>query len=380
MGYILQDKLEISLFFSGEEFKIDAYNVLSFLQIDLSIKQILPQLTMAITDASMVLSQKGLLKDGGRVSVVLKPMGSATSTTYNFRIFKFREVKTVTGARYQIDAIYDNIKYWLTTTNIGARGTSRELMEHVAYMCSFRSDMTDTADDQLWTPNNSTYGIWAKRIARHGYASDRSLMVHGVDIINNRPTLLYKDFNSIKSKPLNIAIGNVGAGEISCVDFRVNANSGAGNKNAGYNMSRQTQSAMGAKDVVANDKMEFTPDSRSPLFSLDVKEKAERGSVSYSGIDFGNTNPNSYERGRYINARSAALLSAKIDVMAIMPTNVRLLDRINVVARNETKDRAVDSSWSGVYTVTSVSYRIENTNYCEVVEGYRHGTNLPQGS
>jgi hypothetical protein len=175
-----------------------------------------------------------------------------------------------------------------------------------------------------------------------------------------------------------MAIGQQAEGEVSCVDFRINTNAGATNKNSGYHQVRHLQSATGPIDLTPFGSMTVTPTSRTPLLSMDAREKAQRGPMLYSGIDFGNVNPDAYEKGRYINARGAGLISAKIDLMSITATGVRLLNRINVVARNESANSEVDTAWSGIYTVTSISYRIDTTNYCEVIEGYRDGTNAPE--
>lgn len=377
MGFILQDKIEISLFFSGDEFPLNAYNTLSFLQIDISNRITLPQVSLALTDASMILSQSGYLQDSAPFSIVIKPVGASVSSTYNFRIFKFREVKTVSGTRYQIDGFWDSLSYWFTTTNAGIRGTSDYLLSNIASQCGMKYSGTSTSDSQLWMPQNRTYGTWARDIALHGYISDKSLMVHGVDIVDSQPLLMYRDFNAIDTTPITMSIGQQAPGEVSCVDFRVQANPGPTNKNSGYHQTRSAQSAFGA-DQTPLKNMPFTPNSRSPLYSMNARAAAKRGAILYSGINFGNVNPDSYEKGRYLNSRGAGLLSAKIDVMSINVTNVRLFDRINVVARNEAMDSEVDNVWSGVYTVTSISYRVDTTNYCEVVEGFRDGTNLPE--
>lgn len=377
MGYIIQDKIEVSLFFSGDEFPLNAYNTLSFLQIDISSRQALPQVSLALTDASMILSPNGYLQDCAPFSIVLKPTGSDISTTYNFRIFKFREVKTVSGARYQIDGFWDSLPYWFTTTNVGIRGTSDTVMSQIASAAGLRYSGTHTSDAQLWMPQNRTYAAWVRNLTLHGYVSDKSLMVSGVDIVDGQATLLYKDFNAIQTTPITMAIGQQAPGEVSVADFRTHANAGPMNKNSGYHQVRYFQSALG-RDQTPFANMEVTPTSRTPLFSMNAREKAKRGTFLYSGIGFGNTNPDAYEKGRYINSRGAGLLSAKIDLMSINSTNVRLFDRINVVARNESANAEVDNAWSGLYTVTAISYKIDTTNYCEVVEGYRDGTNVPE--
>lgn len=379
MGYILQDRIEISLFFSGDEFPLNAYNTLSFLQIDISNRLTLPQVALTVTDASMLLSQNGYLQDAAPFSIVLKPVGASVSTTFNFRIFKFREVKSVSGTRYQIDGFWDSIPYWFTTSNAGVRGTSDHVMSHIAQQCGMKYSGTGTSDSQLWMPQNRTYGFWARDVALHGYVSDKSLMVHGVDIIDSEPVLVYRDFNAIDTTPVTVSLGQQAPGEVSAVDFRVQANPGAMNKISGYHQVRVTQSALGPDQSVTKN-MAVTPNSRSPLYSMDARQKAKRGTMLYSGISFGNTNPDTYEKGRYLNSRGGGLLAAKIDVMTVNVTGIRLFERINVVARNESESSEVDNVWSGIYTVTSVSYRIDTTNYCEVIEGFRDGTNLPEGT
>lgn len=376
MGLQIQDRMEISLFFSGIEFPLAGLNTLNSLQIDMSIKVILPTIQLVITDELEMLTQTGVVQDATPISVVIKAFGQATATTYNFRLFKYKSFKATVGTMYIIDGYWDSQKYWLASTTTGIRGTSNDVLTQVAAACGLKYKGTSTGDSQLWMPQNRSYGNFVKKIVAHGYASGTSLMVAGVDLTG---TLLYQDFNVAPdaASVINVSLGQYVPGALPAVDYNPKNYSGFNNRMTGYNNVRVSQSMYGAEQTSIKD-LQFTSDSRSPFYSVATKNTAAQGSVLFSGIDAGNTH-SSYEQAFYQNQRYKNLLNAGIDVMTTIPTTLNLLDAFNFVDQNDDGTSA-NQSWSGVYRLTSKAIHIEGASYSELFEGYRHGTNLPVGS
>lgn len=371
MGYNLQDRMEISVYFSGTEFPLEGINVLNSMQIDMSVKVLLPTLHMVVTDEIELLSKTSLMQDGTPISIVVKAFGSSTSKTYTFRVFKFQSFKATVGTMYVIDGYWDSRQYWLKTTMTGLRGTSNHVLGMIAEECGLAYDGVQTSDEQLWIPQNRTYGLFAKHIVNRGYKSESSLMVAGVDLSG---TLIYRDFNEKPESPVNVVLGEYTGQGKTVVDYKPQNNSGFNNLLTGYNNIRISQSMVADNQTINS--LAMTSDSRSPFFSMENKDVAARGSVLYSGIDFGNTHQE-YERAFYQNQRYKNLLNAAIDLMAIMPTDLGLLEAFNFVDRYEDSGE-VNNSWAGVYRLTSKAIRVEGATYTEMFEGYRHGTNLAE--
>lgn len=372
MGYVLQDRIEVSLFFSGTEFPLVGINVLNSLQMDMSVKVMVPTINLVVTDEMEVIAQSSLVQDGTPISVVIKALGTTESKTYTFRVFKYKSFKATIGTMYEIDGYWDCQQYWLQTTSKGVRGTSNYVLQSIAQACGLKYEGTATSDSMLWLPQNRTYSQFAKKITERGYASDSSVMVLGLTLDN---VLRYKDFHEpAPDNIVDVILGEYAQGKRMVVDYNPKNNGGFNNMLTGYNNMRVSQSAKGEEVHTAYDSLAFTPDSKTPFYSKDVKATAQRGNVLYSAIDFGNTHP-MYERALYQNQRYRNLLNAGVDFMSVIPTNLDLFDSFNFIDR-QPDDQSLNTSWSGVYKLTSKAIRVEGASYIEMFEGYRHGTNV----
>lgn len=371
MGYVLQDRMEVSLFLSGVEFPLSGINVLNSLQVDMSVKVLLPTIHLVVTDEMELISKSSLVQDGTPLSVVMKPWGAGDAVTYNFRVFKYQSFRATIGTMYQIDGYLDFPKFWFQTSTEGIQGTSNQVLSEITRVCGMQYDGTNTNDSQIWFPQNRTYGIFAKKTVEHGYASDTSLMMFGVDFSG---TLMYRDFNQQPDTAIDIVLGQYTNDARVATDYIPKNDGGLNNMLSGYNNIRVAQSAVGSTIQTTVKDLQFFPDSKTPFFNDELKAQTERGFVLYSPIDFGNVHE-SYERAYYQNQRYKNLMNAGVDFMSIMPTGLNLFDSFNFVDR-EVEDHEVNNSWSGKYRVTSKAIRVEGATYSEYFEGYRHGTNV----
>jgi len=363
--------MEISVYLSGTEFPLQGINVLNSLQIDMSIKVLIPTMHLVLTDEIEMISKSTLVQDGTPISVVIKAMGNSDSQIYNFRVFKFQSFRATIGTMYQIDAYLDYQKYWLQTSSTGIQGTSNYVLGEVAAACGLKYDGITTNDSQLWLPQNRTYSMFVKKTVEYAYASDSSLIMSGLTLDG---TLMLRDMNSTPDPNtiVDVVLGQYVEGKRMVTDYVPKNNAGLNNLLTGYNHARVRQSAIAGaetyKDVV------FFPNSKSPFFSEEAKNVAQRGFVMYSPIDFGNVHE-SYERAYYQNQRYRNLMSAGVDFLSVWPTNLNLFDTFNFIDR-EVEDHEINNSWSGNYRLTSKAIRIEGAAYSEYFEGYRHGTNV----
>lgn len=373
MGYVLQNRMEVSLYFSGIEFPLVGINVLNSLQIDMSIKVLLPTINLVLTDELEVISKSSLVQDGTPLSVVIKAMGDPDSKTYTFRVFKYRSFRATMGTMYQIDGYLDYQKYWLQTSNTGILGTSNHVIGEVAAQCGLKYDGTNTNDSQLWLPQNRTYAVFVKKILENAYASDSSLIMSGVSFDG---TLMLRDFNAPPGNDVvQVVLGEYVEGARTVTDYTPKNNAGLNNMLTGYNNIRVAQSAVGNVHTIIKDLI-FFPDSKTPFFSESTKNVAQRGFVMYGPINFGNVHE-AFDQAYYQNQRYRNLLNAGVDFMSSMPTGLNLFDSFNFVDR-EVENHELNNSWSGMYKLTSMAIRVEGATYTEFFEGYRHGTNIKE--
>jgi hypothetical protein len=372
MGYSLQDRLQVSLFFSGKEFPLSGVNTLHVLQMDMSVRIGLPTLYIELTDQADILTKINLVHDNTPISVVLTPYGATQSSTYNFLSCAWQSFKATTGTVYKINGYLAYPKYWMGTANTGIQGTSDTVLQQIASTCGLTYSNASTSDPQLWLPQNRTYATYVKRTVERGYASTSSCMLSGVDFTGQ---LMYRDFNTWPNPITNVVIGELVSGSVTAMDYVPTNHSGFNNAVSGYNSVRVAQSAVNTLQTSSTN-LSFTPNSVSPLYSLDTKNTVQRGYVMYSPIDFGNTHPN-YEQAVYQNMRYKNLLNAGVEILAITPTNLNLFDVFNFVVRNP-EGQDLNQAWSGNYRVTSKFLRIEGITYTEMIEAFRHGTNTPQ--
>lgn len=367
MGYSLQNQLEVSLYINNVEYPLDSNNVLDFLHIGSSTKGKLPTIHFGLTDQLHALDQLEL-QDAIPLRVAIKGYGAQT-VSYSFR--KFNHTRVFNGACYvyQVDGYWDSPLFWAGTTLAGIRGTSNDVLSQIAAKCGLKFDGATTSDSQLWMPRNRTYGDFAKRVASRGYINDGSYMLACVDL---NGTLLYKDINNLPSAQFVVIANELADSAYTAIDYSAVASSGLNNQVTGYNYTRYGQSMAGDTTHTAYDSLQFTSDSRSPLFNTTMKQQASRGMMTYSPIDVGNVH-SSYERALYQNQRYAGLYNMDVEFLMTQPTTLDLLKTFtfSAVDENDRKDEAN----SGDYTVSARALLVQGTIYGEKIIGTRNGTN-----
>jgi hypothetical protein len=371
MSYIVNDRIEVSIFINDVEYPLDAINLLNWLHIATTVRHSLPVLGFQIDDVQHVIDRIGLL-DGAPIRVVVKPNGK-NSRTYVFRKFNSQRVFTGENWRWTIYGYWDAPLYWAGTSVKALEGTASNVLQEIASTCGLKYDGPTTNDSQIWVPRNRTYRAWAKDIVAHTWVSDTSCMIFGVDLDG---TMRLRNINDLPEPQVKIVAYTFAEDALTASDVSLNASSGLNNALSGYNSMRVSQSVTADETQIFLEDLSFTPDVKNPHYNQQLKTELERGAVRFGPIDCGNVHEN-YEKADYQNLRYRNLFSYGIDAMMIDVNDILLGDRVNLAIQTETTKQDVPNS--GVYTVSGHAIYVQGAQYQEKLGMCRHGTNeVPQ--
>lgn len=370
MGYVIQNDIEVSVFFSDVEYPLSEINVLNYLLMTENAISLVPTLTLSVFDQSQIFKNLDFLQDAAPIRVVIKAYNDE-ERTYRFRLFRYTIDKNPSGDQYTIHAYYDSVQYWLGRLSRSIHATSSNAIAQIARQCGLEFIGDETNDKQLWLPANRTNAAFVKYISKSGWSNPRSYMVCG---LNLQGQLLYKDLSRNRPIKARFHRGEFRRGLVPVTQHEPATNSGLNNITEGYRSRRYPQGAA-VRENRAIDELQFTPDSTRPL--LNQKVRSEITSAHRFGkICFGNNHPNR-EHAIYQNQRYASLYSYGDSLLTPMPTNVTLFDNINftsVVQANAEED----TGNSGRLIITAKAIYIAGASYYEKHVGVRHGTNQEQ--
>lgn len=364
MSYKVNDSIRIAILIEDAEVPLDGGNALHVLHMVAGTTLTLPTLFFNFTDLLRVVPSMKL-QDGALITVTV--FGATQQTRY-FRVSRWTRAPFGDGFSYSIEGYWNAPKYWLGTAEASVTGSSRSVIEKIASECGLTiwGKNTPTSDAMLWIPGNRTLGRFCREIARHGYASDTSHMVLGVDSLG---ALRYANVNANPKPTLSVGyLSNSRSGRFMVLsDFQpVNA-SGTNNRMAGYRHDRQVQTALGSIET-SETSIELQPDSRFPLVSEQVRETQARGSISFSSVDFGNVHPR-YERAKYQNSRYNMLNSVRGEFVFSFQTELEMIDNFLYVSPSELGNRDYD----GEFTITAKVVYITGSVYQEKVVAVKNG-------
>lgn len=371
MGMSIEGRLEVSIYFGDVEYFLDGLNVLNFLHIGVSRRFLVPTVSLSITDIGGQLTNTVMLFDGMPIRVVVRAYSQSEPQVYRFRLFRYSREMLASGPTFRIAGYFDNPKLWLSRTSEGRRGNSSSVMTDLAAELGLKPDIQQTNDSQLWLPQNKTYAEFLKHLSQRGWRSDTSLMSH---VIQADGTLTYRDLNDVPDRPsMFLHIGEGGENSLQVNDYKPINNSGFGNALTGYHSTTIRQDSSGNEAHAEIKELTFSPDSKVPMYNLDVRTQQGRGAQRFTPIGFGNTHDN-YETAYYQNMRYLNLMSYGVELMTTYPTQgFKVLDTFNFTADQEGGN--IDSGTSGNYICMSWAMVIERNVYSERLEGMRHGTN-----
>lgn len=364
MGYQVQDRVEISVFFDQKEFIFSSINLLNYLHISESRRFYLPALTISLMDRSQFFSRTNALKDGALITIVLKTVGSNSSKKMNFRIWSYESE----GAfNYKITGYLDHPIYWNTTSFKPIYGSSSSVLQEICSRCGLTYDGVATNDVQSWYPRNLTYAAFVRRVVTNAWVTDTSFM----DVcVSSRSVMLYRNLNDLSKEPIKLSAYSYVEGSYPVTGYELATSSGFNNVLTGYHNAYLNQSII-VNNSLYNE-LEFKSDSKNPLLNTDLRSQVTRGQWVYTPIDVGNTHE-SYQKAEYQNNRYANLLSFGLELLIPIDTTIEVFDRVSFAVQVE--DASVATQYAGIYTVAEKVTYVQGANYSEKLVVYRHGTN-----
>lgn len=365
MGYLVQGRLEVSVYFNDQEFIFDTVNLLNYLHISESRRFQLPALTMSLMDRAQYFSRTNALKDGSKITIVLKAVGSKNSKTMNFRIFSYE----AEGAfSYKITGYMDFPLYFNGTSFKPIYGSSSAVLQEIATRCGMEYDGVPTNDVQSWYPKNLTYAKFARSVVDHAWVVDSSFM----DVaVSSSGKMIYRDVNNLTAEPVKLIAYSYAENSYPVTSCEMSTSSGFNNLQTGYWNAYLDQSIV-VDNKLYND-LPFKPDSKDPLLNLELRGKLERGQWTYTPIDVGNTHY-AYQKAAYQNNRYANLLSFGVDFTIPLDTQLEIFDRVSYTVQND--DSSIATRYAGIYTVAEKIIYVQGANYAEKITAFRHGTNI----
>ena len=366
MSYIVQDRIEISVLFGNLNYPLNQFNSLNYLHLGSSVKVLVPTLKLSVVDQSGMLNN-GLLVDGLEITIVLKTIGSNdTSLQYKFTLTGIESTTVENGTNYTIYGMGGGLQFFANTALTGIRGTSNDVIKEIANRCGLLYEGTNTSDSQLWMPQNRTWAVFARNVAKAGYVNDRSFMRLACTLDGR---LRYLNLSNPGESVATLVQGHIQPNMIPVLFHEPKISNGPNNIMSGYGLHRYKQSIDSPE---LRDKVTYVPDSRTPMLNTQAKNQAGRGIITYSPLDFGNNNE-SYEAAIYQNRRLGSLYSVGCDFITTYATGLSVLDRINFASEQDSGE--VDNSVTGQYILTAHAILVQGTNYYEKLEGFRQGTN-----
>jgi hypothetical protein len=367
MAYVVEGKIEVSIYINNQEFPLESVNTLNFLKIAWTTRGLLPLCHFSIFDGLHTLDQVEL-QDGIPLRITLKPLQSPT-VTYNFRKFHHKKDFNGNGFTYEVDGYLDFPLYWAGTSIAGIQGTSSDALQQIASKCGMTFQGSSTTDPQLWMPRNKTFGEFANSIKKRGFASANSYMELGV---NPSGLMVYKDVTQLPAPTQTVILGEYQSGSYTAADYNPMAKSGLTNKMTGYQNTRYAQSMVGQNLSQANSQITFSPDVTAPLFNTTMQQQVSRGYQTFGGIDVGNTHPN-YETAIYQNMRIANLYSLDVEFLIQTPTTFNLLDTFTFAVDSDINKQ--DAAYAGTYIIGGRGLLVTGAQYAEKILGVRQGLN-----
>jgi hypothetical protein len=364
--YRIKDRVELQLFFNGEEFPFNEVNAFDFIHMSCSTKLGVPMIHLRVKDTAQWLAKKQSLVDGAIISVTLDVHN--VKNTYRFRLNTHKEQQGPTGPVYEIDGYFDAPEYWLKSVTEPHTGTSNSIISSMASKCRLKYDGTNTSDNQTWWAKNRKVFQFCLDITKHGYANDGSCMQLGLDLDG---ILRYRNVAQTRPVAASFVVGEYHPKTYVVTDFAPRNLAGMFNSMTGY-----------AEEVHAPSV--FSPDlnplidalakklTTKMMMNSDVKKTISRSRVIFKPIDCGNVHPQ-YDKAYYQNMRLSNLYSFGLDAVTPDYTTVRLFDYIDFSA-NEPSQRGI-RAYSGKYIVASRAIYVTGANYYEKFEFVRQGVN-----
>ena len=357
MSFRVKDELEIAIFINDVEYPLEAVNALQFFHASESTKYLVPTVHFSVMDSAKCMRQLNLA-DASRIKVHVKD--SENTQVMCFRSNTIQKPPSGGEDLYIIDGFFDNPRFKDGTSSAGINATSSGALQQIASLCGMKYVGDSTNDKQIWYQRNMTYSKFVNFIANNGFVSPSSHMVTGVDLTG---TLRYRDIRNNKDMK-RVTVGFQSSGALTAKEVQPTSAAGFSNPLSGYRSTLVGQSAYGGFKL---EDLSFRPRAKTLAMSEEARDLQQRGSFSFSHIDFGNNHPN-YEQAAYQNTRYDALRSVGVDLIFSEPTGLVITDPFQLTV---SKDNP--SEYDGEYVVQHRVVYVQGKNYVEKIVALKEG-------
>ena len=369
MPLALKDRLYFQLIVGGKEVKFEQ-NSLDYVHIAESVRLKVPALSIRIKDVTKFFTKNDLLVDGVPIQVTVGVKDK--KSVFYFRLFSHKESIENGVTVISMHAYLDVPRYWTESTASAINDTASNALQQLALVSGLTYSGVSTNDQQLWLPFNSKRADFAKQITLRAYMDESSCCQLAVTA---NKTLLLANVSNFAKQNIVQQFANAGKpgrldGVSTITDYKIINKSGFFNTQSGYKDSHVAQSLI-ADDVIHKD-LNVPRNSKKLMINDSVRKAVTQQRVSYAPIDVGNTNAN-YERAKYQNMRLSNLFSYGLEFVTGDPVTANIFD---VITCDLAKPGVVGiGPISGKYMVTSKVLYIQNFNFYQKIEVFRHGLN-----
>jgi len=338
-------------------------------------KFLLPNVSMVLSDPTNFLGQSNNpLLDGLQIQMTLGT-SSSDANVYKFRLFNPRRAVAEAGLDYKLTGYWDAPLYYFASDTMGYNTTSSSVINTIAGICGLQTNISGTTDTQGWYQANMRYGAFCRELAVHGYISNSSLMVIGVDLTG---TLNYLDFNGINfGNAPTLASSPQKGTTIFISQHKVLDNFGLQNAIRGYKLQTVEQKLDGPNNHYTDIQLKVI--SSTQQLNSSIQGIISRARVEYSALGTG-TDHALYYQAYHQNLRGYALNASGL--LVLCPSYVTGLDlfspvNVNLTANYGKQNAATDPevAYNGAYVVIAKQIIVIAGNYAEKLWLARSGIN-----
>jgi hypothetical protein len=361
----IQDRLMFQLQVNGKEVNLQQ-NTLDFLHIVESVRIHLPMVTLQIKDVTKFFSQNDFLVDATTMKITLGVENK--KFVFNMRLFSHKEL-TMDGVQtYRLHGYLDVPLFWTSSRVAIIKDTASGALRTICNETGLTFQGPNTNDQQLWIPYNRKYTVFSDYIAQHSYLDQGSCMQMAISTDKVMRLVNVTDFEKFRTK--QVFSNAPQQGQSLAADWRLLNSSGFLNNVSGYKDTNVSQAVFRDDSVIKDARV--NKNTTKLMMNEDVRSKVGRNRVTHAPIDVGNVNEN-YERAAYQNARLGNLFSTGLEILTPAVVNAELMDVINCQISRPGVDGV--TSLSGRYMVTSKVFYLQNNNFYQKLEVFRHGLN-----
>lgn len=376
MSLVTRNGLSLTITIGGQSVPEIRFFEVSYLHMGCSTRLGIPTLHMKVNDTSDFLLTNNLLYDGSPIDITIG-IPEIGINSYSFLLSSFTPSPD-SMQHLEIEGYLAFPSYWNLTSIEPISGTSYTALGSIANKTGLKYLGTPTSDTQIWYPNNRYLHTFARDIADHGYSDSYSCLLLGIDL---EGYMIYKNISASNSSITNISLGLAKPGFLLATKGSFTYKTGSLNHISGYSSSILLQDSVNPtyNKVRKSVSLKGSHSSRTLQLNSDIKSttSSSSGRTILTPINSGNVHPY-YEEAKYQNSRIAALHTIKAELILPMPSNIKILDSVNLLVASDVRPQYKD--YSGSYIVSSRVIFTEGNSYFEKLELLSKSASLSSNS